>query len=162
LFSRGAVLHALVGVPVVGVVGPAVPVLLNDVVSSLWTLPLLLLAFPDVPVISCAAVGPVVAVPLYIVDIYGVLFAVVARVPPVVDTSSATVAGIPAVANNNVSGAAGDLAAIVVLSIPAYTTSLIRSSPEDGFRLLRPYFKSDHGGQKPSWNRVVVPARQDT
>jgi hypothetical protein len=37
-----------------------------------------------------------------------------------VDTSSATVAGIPAVANNNVSGAAGDLAAIVVLSIPAY------------------------------------------
>ncbi len=28
-------LHALVGVPVIGVVGPAVPVLLNDVVLSL-------------------------------------------------------------------------------------------------------------------------------
>ncbi len=81
---------------------------------------MLLLAFPDVPVLSCAAVGPVVAFPLYTVDISGVLLAVVARVPPVVDTSSATVAGIPVVAYNNVSGVAGDLAAIVMLSIPAY------------------------------------------
>jgi hypothetical protein len=41
LFSRGAGLHAFVGVPVVGVVGPAVPVLLTDVVSSQFSLMLL-------------------------------------------------------------------------------------------------------------------------
>ncbi len=56
---------------------------------------------------------------LYILLIF-LFFAVVACVPTVVDASSATVAGIPAVANKNVSGVAGDLAAIVVLSIPAY------------------------------------------
>ncbi len=69
MFSRGAGLHALVGVPVVGVFGPAVPVILNDVVSSLWTIPLLLLAFPDVPVLSCACVGSVVAVDLATADV---------------------------------------------------------------------------------------------
>ncbi len=78
------------------------------------------MAFPDVQVLFCAAVGPVVVVPLNTVDVPGVLVVVV-LIPPAVEASSATVAGIPAVvATANVSGVADDLEATVILSIPAY------------------------------------------